>query len=73
MKNEALADAPRDRHILVLNKIYHFVDYGKPYRCVGSYWVEAWHDGKEWRLWCGTERTHTTEDVDAEAWAELPA
>ena len=79
MKNECLTDAPRDRHILVLNKIYHFDGYGQPWRHVGAYWVEAWYNPnptmspEHWSIWCGTKRTSTTERVDAEAWAELPA
>lgn len=74
----ALADAPKDRHILVLCRCWHYGRGG--WYAQGSHWVEAWWyeppfaDGKgpRWMIWCGTSRITTTEDVDPIRWTELP-
>ncbi len=76
MKNSCLRDAPRDRRILVYNKIWSYINYR--WKHTGNRWEEAWYNPKptmrpdNWALWCGSIHAHTTNRVDADAWAEIP-
>lgn len=64
--------APRNRNILVKNRVFHYSNRIAGYYEAGSAWCEAWFDGKDFRVWAGNKRTTTTETFAPLDWVELP-
>lgn len=82
MANYDFDQAPKDRRILIKTpRSGYDMKLGKHVR-KGTAWVEAWWGyrfgneqmgvSKSWVVWCGDEKTQTTDTLEPICWAELP-
>lgn len=71
-------DPPKDRRFLALCEQRHY-DRRRGWYVAGYAWKEVWwgpvmcERGKfEYRMWCGTDKTFSTDKPHFTEWAELP-
>ena len=59
--SDALKWAPKSRRFLAKEQLEG-----------GFRWIEAWWDGRKFRIWCGNPYTITPEALNAVDWCDFP-